>query len=95
MSVVTLGSGLKPSIAFRLNADEFHQRLQDGTLEGVTLAAVQMTDAEVFETKPVPDGESSQDNAGWIMLGSAALLGFLVILVLLILRRQARPPESI
>lgn len=89
MSVVALGDGLEPAIAFRLDADEFHQRLATGTLEEVRVSAVQLADAQSLESRPAGSG-TSRGLEGWIMLGSAVLLGSVALIVLLLLRRQGQ-----
>jgi len=86
MSVVALGDGLRPSIAFRLSADEFHERLESGSLDGLTLAVVEVTDAAALETRPAT-GPTSRGLAGWMMMAGAGLVGAISVGILLIFRK--------
>jgi hypothetical protein len=83
LTVVMLGDGLKPSVAFRISADDFHESLRAGTTERLMVSAVQLSDAEVHQTRTAPRA-SAQSGFVWVILGGAGVLGSILLGVVLL-----------
>ena len=42
VTIITAGKGFKPVIAFRVDADDFHERVKNGTISELQIASVEL-----------------------------------------------------
>ncbi len=83
VTIITAGNGYKPVIAFRVTADNFHEKVANGTISELQIATVELQPGTSFK---VPTGKNSTIQFGAIIGGIVAVI--LVVLSLAAIRRQ-------
>lgn len=83
VTIITAGKGYKPVIAFRVDADEFHAKVENGTVSDLQIEAVELKPGATLNA-PKVNGTAIQ--LGVMIGGIAAVL--LVVASLVAIRRQ-------
>jgi hypothetical protein len=85
VTIITAGKGYKPVVAFRVAADNFHEKVENGTISELQIAPVEL-EAGASLSSVQEKGTALQFS---IMLGGIAVV-MLVVASLIFIRRQTR-----
>ena len=83
VTIITAGKGYKPVIAFRVNADDFHARVENGTISELQIEPIEL---EAGATLKAPQMNGTAIQLGIMIGGITAVL--LVVASLVAIRRQ-------
>lgn len=83
VTIITAGKGFRPVIAFRVDADNFHEKVENGTISELQVAPVEL---EAGATIRQPNTNSTAIQFG-VMIGGIVAV-FLVVASLIAIRRQ-------
>jgi len=83
VTIITAGKGYKPVIAFRVDADDFHKKVENGTISELQITAVEV---EPGTSLTALDKNSTTVQFGVMVGGIVAVI--LVVLSLTAIRRQ-------
>ncbi len=87
VTIITAGKDYRPVIAFRVDADNFHEKVENGTISELQVAPVEL---EAGATLQQPDTNSTAIQFGVMIGGIAAVL--IVVASLVAIRRQWGKP---
>lgn len=83
VTIITAGKGYRPVIAFRVDADNFHEKVKNGTISELQVAPVEL---ETGASLTQPATNSANIQLG-VMIGGIAAV-FIVVASLIAIRRQ-------
>ena len=83
VTIITAGKNYRPVIAFRVDADNFHEMVENGTISDLQVAPVELASGSSLQK---PDANSSAIQFGVVIGGLFAVI--LVVASLIAIRRQ-------
>jgi hypothetical protein len=83
VTIITAGKGYRPVIAFRVDADDFHEKVENGTISELQVAPVELEPGAIIG-RPGPNSTAIQFG---VMVGGIIAV-FLVVASLIAIRRQ-------
>lgn len=87
VTIITAGKDYRPVIAFRVEADNFHEKVENGTISELQVAAVELAPGSSLNQ---PNSNSTTIQFG-VMIGGIAAV-FIVVASLIAIRRQWGKP---
>lgn len=83
VTIITAGKNYKPVIAFRVEADNFHEKIENGTISELQVVPVELNTGTSLQ-QPAPNGSTIQLG---VMIGGIIAV-FLIVATLVAIRRQ-------